>query len=328
VSRRRAVTETTATVGRAASAYDWHLPTGRWIDGRTVDLPERGGSMYVQEAGRGNAKTIVLLHGWTASGPINWPAETVHALARDHHVLVVNHRGHNGGMAWPPAEGVRNDGYLETAADDVVGPGGVLDAFGVDEAQMIGYSMGGPIAMLAARRHPDRVTDVVAEATAAWFPEARLFAPLIKAGTLAVAAVPALTPVPVPSVVRKVPVLREVAELLGGSFRGKLAAGLALDHFDARPWVGDTGKEFSVVLTQADQLVPVRSQRELADLTRARIFSVANLGGHAVPGSNVREFTAQTLAASRDVSRRTALRRAREMRAQRLDVLDGGLAVA
>lgn len=315
MSHRR-VTEHTRISGRASNAYDVHLPRGAWYPGRFVDLPERGGSMYVQEAGPRDGRTVVLVHGWTASGPINWPPETVRALARTHHVLVVNNRGHNRGMAWPPAEGVRNDGYLETCADDIAGPGGVLDAFGVDKAQMIGYSMGGPISMEAAHRHPDRVESVVAAATAAWFPEARLFGPAIKLGAYVGAVLPTLMlkPVPIPALVRDLPGFREVAELGGGSVRGKLAAGVALDRFDARPWVGHMDKDFSVVLTHADQLVPVESQRELAELTGARIFGVASLSGHAVPGFNVHEFTDQIVSASLDASRRADLRQQRQAR--------------
>ena len=55
---------------------------------------------------------------------------------------------------------------LQDCADDVIALADVLD---VDRVIPVGYSMGGPVALLAARRHPDRVPGIVLCATSARF---------------------------------------------------------------------------------------------------------------------------------------------------------------
>jgi pimeloyl-ACP methyl ester carboxylesterase len=55
---------------------------------------------------------------------------------------------------------------LEDAVDDVIA---TADALGVDRFIPVGYSLGGPIAQLLWRRHPDRVAGIVMCATSASF---------------------------------------------------------------------------------------------------------------------------------------------------------------
>ena len=124
--------------------------------GRHVDLPGRG-KVYVREAqGPKRAPTLVLLHGLGATAALNWDAG-IPRLAERFHVLAPDHRGHG--------RGIRCGGRfrLEDCADDVAAlvrqecDGPVLVA---------GYSMGGPIAQLLCRDHPDLVAGLVLCATA------------------------------------------------------------------------------------------------------------------------------------------------------------------
>ena len=79
--------------------------------GRRVVLPGRG-AMFVREIeGPEGAPTVVLLHGWMASGGLNW-FQTFESLGREFRVLAPDLRGH--------ARGMRASRFrLEDCADDV-----------------------------------------------------------------------------------------------------------------------------------------------------------------------------------------------------------------
>jgi 3-oxoadipate enol-lactonase len=121
---------------------------------RTVVVPERG-EVFLRDTG-GEGPPVLLLHGWTASADLNWYAQ-YRPLAAHHRVIAVDHRGHGRGMRAPA------DFRLTDCADDAAG---VLRALGVQDALVAGYSMGGPIGLLLARRHPDLVRGLVLCATA------------------------------------------------------------------------------------------------------------------------------------------------------------------
>ena len=111
---------------------------------RNVELPGRGTTYaYDRPHPSPSAPTVVLLHGWTATGSLNW-ATTMTRLADRFRVVVLDHRGHG--------QGIRDDDKftLEDCADDAVA---LLDVLGVGTAIFVGYSMGGPIAQLIWRRH-------------------------------------------------------------------------------------------------------------------------------------------------------------------------------
>ena len=139
---------------------------------RTIDLPGRGTTFACDRPGPSrSAPTVVLLHGWTATGRLNW-ASTIAALAGRYRVIALDHRGHGRGIR-------SEDAFtLEDCADDVVA---LLDAVGVPTAIFVGYSMGGPIAQLIWRRHRDRVSGLVLCATAADFTMTPDYRPLVRA---------------------------------------------------------------------------------------------------------------------------------------------------
>src|SRR5205823_12111170 len=69
-------------------------------------------------------------------------------LASSYRVIALDQRGHGRGMrSTEPFS-------LEDCADDAAA---LLDQLGVRDVIAVGYSMGGPVALLLARRHPGRV---------------------------------------------------------------------------------------------------------------------------------------------------------------------------
>ena len=127
--------------------------------GRLVPLPGRGTTFVRELAGPPGAPTVILLHGWTVTADLNW-FPSYGPLARRFRVLALDQRGHGRGLrSWRPFR-------LEDCADDVAALAQVTDT---DRAIVIGYSMGGPVAQLVWRRHPELVEGLVLCATSARF---------------------------------------------------------------------------------------------------------------------------------------------------------------
>ncbi|MCG3040485.1 alpha/beta hydrolase [Streptomyces sp. S1A] len=100
-----------------------------------------GSRLHVEEHGREDGPTVVLVHGWTCSTAFWGPV--VRRLADDHRVFVYDQRGHGRSPAVGP------DGYSTDAlADDLCA---VLEAAG-SRAVVAGHSMGGMTVMAAAGR--------------------------------------------------------------------------------------------------------------------------------------------------------------------------------
>lgn len=117
-------------------------------DGRIVSLP--GGDLQVVERGPRNGSPIVLLHCFTCA--INWWDGMMPRLQRGHRVVAVDLLGH-GGSEKP------DSGYsIENQADLVAELLGRLD---VREAEVVGHSLGGPVAIALAEQSPQLVERLV-----------------------------------------------------------------------------------------------------------------------------------------------------------------------
>jgi pimeloyl-ACP methyl ester carboxylesterase len=98
----------------------------------------------------GDGSPVVLVHGLGAdSHDWNWQ---IPELAARHRVVAVDLRGH--GASSVPAAGFGIDDYV---ADLVA----VLDGLAVDQAVVVGHSLGGLIVAALAITHPERVAAVV-----------------------------------------------------------------------------------------------------------------------------------------------------------------------
>ena len=232
--------------------------------GRPVELPGRG-TTFVREIGDpSTAPTVVLLHGWTATADLNFFRVYDH-VARDHHVLAIDHRGHGRGIR------SRRHFRLADCADDVAA---LLDHLGIASAIPIGYSMGGTVAQLLWHRHPERTDGLVLCATSRNFRGTR--GERLWFGAMAAAAAAArLTPGSwraaavdrwVERRVEPSPIQEWVAAEFGlADARMVAEAGASLGRFSSHEWVADIDVPAAVVVTQDDRVVPPERQRRLAE---------------------------------------------------------------
>lgn len=118
--------------------------------GRILELPE--GEIQVFErgptalAGAAPDRAIVLIHCFTCA--IDWWDGVMPRLARHHRVVAVDLRGHGG------SEKPRH-GYTPPAQADLVAA--ALERLDVEEATVVGHSLGGAVATALAQRHPGLV---------------------------------------------------------------------------------------------------------------------------------------------------------------------------
>lgn len=137
------------------------VPHETMPEGRYVEVPGRGRAFVIdtgppsESAGDGPAPTLFLVHGLTITAYLNWyPAFPV--LAKRFRVISMDMRGHGRGAD----AGSRF--RLEDCADDAAA---VCKALGADRVIPVGYSLGGPVAQLIWRRHPELVSGLVLAST-------------------------------------------------------------------------------------------------------------------------------------------------------------------
>jgi pimeloyl-ACP methyl ester carboxylesterase len=101
----------------------------------------------------GEGAPVVLIHGAYSSADMNWRLPgTIRALAAHYRVIALDVRGH--GDSDKPD---REDAYGIEMAEDVVR---LLDHLKIEKAHIVGYSMGGMIAMKVTTAHPERVSSL------------------------------------------------------------------------------------------------------------------------------------------------------------------------
>jgi 3-oxoadipate enol-lactonase len=249
-------------------------PPGRWLD-----LGRRGRTWIREEPGPEGAPALLMLHGLGATGGLNWAGSQLF-LGDQFRVITIDHRGHGRGIR-------TRDFRLEDCADDAAA---CIEALGLDRPIAVGYSMGGPVASLLWRRHPELISGLVLCATGATFsgsPGERLTFGAMRVAGRAPMKLPrrALQAggglagiVPLPKGLPK-DVQWAIDEMTGHDPRSIVQAIGEIGRFDASTWIGQVDIPTAVVVTAGDQIVPVGRQLDLARaIHHASVYSVD--GGH------------------------------------------------
>ena len=213
-----------------------------------------------------DAPTVFLLHGWTVTAALNW-FRVYDPVAEFAHVVSLDHRGHG--------RGIRSSRpfRLEDAADDVVA---LADHLGVESFVVAGYSMGGPIAQLVWRRHPERVDGMVLAATFARssrHSHERVAMRSLGGIGRATRLMPRRRQIDVFTRAMLAggsnPTERPpwfVSEVRSGSVPMMLEAGGAIADFDSRDWLPEVDVPTGVFITSHDGIVPPDRQHRMAAL--------------------------------------------------------------
>lgn len=244
---------------------------------RTVHVRGRG-EFFLRDTG-GPGPVVLLLHGWLVSADLNWCGAYGDLAAAGYRVLAPDHRGHARGLrALVPFR------LIDCAADAA----GILRTLALPPAIVVGYSMGGAIAQLLARDHPDVVSGLVLSGTAPDFKERRDRRAWQAMGALGLA----LSVAPQQLITlgfRNVPLSADAqgtawlrSELLRHSAKDVAEAGRELGRFDSWPWLRSLEVPVAVLVTTNDEAVPPAKQRRMAQELSASVFE-APIGHMEVP---------------------------------------------
>jgi len=245
------------------------------------------GDLFYRDTGDppgGSRGTILLLHGWMVPTDPHWFRTFGIFYEQGYRVIALDARGHG--------RGLRQGAFsLKGCAADAAALVRHLDCGPV---LCVGYSMGGLIAQLLAKRHPQEVAGAVLAATASELRESLLLQ-LVWMGMGAFQWWLRLAPrwswyLVVNAVVRGDEETTDwmVGELRRGSAEDIAEAGREIGRFDSRPWLEDVRQPMVVLVTCIDLLVPEGRQRELAHRLEAPVVAVNS--DHLAPATTPRRF--------------------------------------
>jgi pimeloyl-ACP methyl ester carboxylesterase len=265
---------------RLAVARSGRLPEKNPLPaGRMIHLEGRG-DVYVVDTGEPypGAPTVLLLHAVATTASLCW-FTTVDDLLADYRVVLMDQRWHG--------RGLHSDRFsLAECADDIAA---LLTALDLDQAVVVGYSMGGALAQVLARQHPERISGLVLCSTATtWKGNAAeaLFYPVLSAITFVgrrhtssrvkghADSLPPVTDID-----------DDVMRWAWSEFRSTSVWSLPevlgeLGRFDARRDVASVKVPTAVVVTSRDKVIaPARQLEMAATIPGAKVFTAP--GGHA-----------------------------------------------
>lgn len=97
----------------------------------------------------GSGEPVILIHGYTATGALNWKLPGIaRMLEEEYRVIIPDVRGH--GESAIPADGK----YGLEAVEDIRR---LMHHLGLEQAHLVGYSMGGMLTIKFATLYPERV---------------------------------------------------------------------------------------------------------------------------------------------------------------------------
>jgi pimeloyl-ACP methyl ester carboxylesterase len=233
-----------------------------------VPVPGRGEFFLRDSDPTSQDPVVFMLHGWVASADMNFGGLYDDVIAAGYRVIAIDHRGHGRGPR--PLVPFR---LVDCAADAAA----VIRTLGLGPVIVYGYSMGGAIAQLVARDHPDVISGLVLSGTAQHWQEDQLkrtwrAMPFVGLG-LSVAPGRGWRAALKRAGFRPGEKMAWVhSEMTRHSARDIAEGGRELGRFDSRPWLAPLPFPTAVVLTSADDAVPPVKQRQLAAALKAPIF--------------------------------------------------------
>jgi 3-oxoadipate enol-lactonase len=245
------------------------------------------GDLFYRDTGEppgGSRGTILLLHGWMVPTDPHWFRTFSILYEQGYRAIALDARGHGRGLRQGPFS-------LKGCAADAAALVRHLDCGPV---LCVGYSMGGLIAQLMAKRHPHEVAGAVLAATATELRES-LVLQLVWMGMGSFQWFLRLAPrwswyLAVNALVRGDEETTHwlVGEMRRGSAEDIAEAGREIGRFDSRPWLEDVRQPMVVLITCIDMLVPQSRQRELAHRLEAPVVEIDS--DHLAPTTTPRRF--------------------------------------
>src|SRR5690348_17053473 len=130
--------------GSAMTATEW--ATGTPGTGQYAEV--NGINLYFETHGSG--RPLILLHGGLGSGEMFGPV--LPALGERHQVIAVDLQGHG------RTADIDRPIDIRLMAGDI---GALIAHLGLDKPDVVGYSLGGGVALQTAVKHPDKVRRLV-----------------------------------------------------------------------------------------------------------------------------------------------------------------------
>ena len=227
-------------------------------EGRYVELPGRGSAFVRIAKGPAGAPTVLLVHGLLATADLNWSL-AMPVLASRFRVVAPDLRGHGRGMATRRFDG-------EECADDLAA---IVETLELGRVIVVGYSLGGLVAQLFARRYPGMVAGLVLCATACSFDVPTERGPLHLLERAVRRA---------PASLRRTAMMALLAPKSANCANGRwlmsevrrhdtlaiLDATAEAARFDSVPWLGAIDCPAVVIVTSLDPVVRPDSQRQMS----------------------------------------------------------------
>jgi 3-oxoadipate enol-lactonase len=294
-SRKPSVQRTSSSPVERLDVKDLHF-ADEMPAGREVDLPGRGSAFVRMADGPEGAPTVLLVHGLFATADLNWSL-AMPVLASQFRVVAPDLRGHGRGL---PTR--RFDG--NECADDLAA---IVLALDLGPVIVVGYSLGGLVAQLFARRYPDMVAGLVLCATATSFEVPTKQGPLRAVDWAARRA---------PEPLRRAALMAMLAPKSAKTPRGRwmmtqvrrhdtmamLDAIAEAGRFNSSDWLGASTIAAAVIVTAQDQTVPAETQRALSRTVGGSVEEIE--ADHFACIKRPREFNSALFAACVRVSAR------------------------
>ncbi len=297
------MTTTTKVTGIRGYGVPADLPKGRHLH-----LRGRGTTFFREVPGSTDAPTVVLLHGWLATSALNW-FQVFEPLGKHFRVLAPDLRGHGRGIK------SRRRFRLTDCADDMAA---LIDKLGTGAVVAVGYSLGGPVAQLLWRRHPELVAGLVLCATGGVFvpgKRERFVYRSVMGALVATARLGQLSAqwprfaigrfIPGHQSDRPIQSTRWAsAEMRGHDVRMVIEAAHSGTLYNARQWIREIDIPTAVLVTTEDRVMPASRQLEMArQIPNAKIYRLHE--GHMLCASPA--FARPLVRACREVAQRAFL---------------------